>query len=168
MKVYDVLKYWNVYSESKPHDHTYCQNLIKLCTVFRLLYQDFTYHLECFISFSKCWKMNALFLILKLLRSWEKRKRVLEMTIFKVSSNLSKKMSCVERSVAKLNDEIQFLNDAIHVQVLNDPENEMLLINLYTNHLEELHKELQDKVFLFKQFCFSNNQISGLKTVILN
>ena len=79
-----------------------------------------------------------------------------------------KKMSCVERSVAKLNDEIQFLNDAIHVQVLNDPENEMLLINLYTNHLEELHKELQDKVFLFKQFCFSNNQISGLKTVILN
>ena len=78
------------------------------------------------------------------------------------------KMSCVETSVAKLNDEIQFLNDAIHVQVLNDPENEMLLINLYTNHLEELHKELQDKVFLFKQFCFSNNQISGLKTIILN
>ena len=78
------------------------------------------------------------------------------------------KMSCVETSVAKLNDEIQFLNDAIHVQVLNDPENEMLLINLYTNHLEELHKELQDKVFLFKQFCFSNNQISGLKSVILN
>ena len=80
----------------------------------------------------------------------------------------AEKMSCVETSVAKLNDEIQFLNDAIHVQVLNDPENEMLLINLYTNHLEELHKELQDKVFLFKQFCFSNNQISGLKSVILN
>ena len=146
MKVYDVLKYWNVYSESKPHDHTYCQNLIKLCTVFRLLYQDFTYHLECFISFSKCWKINALFLIFKLLKSWQKRKRVLGIKILKVSLNQSKK------SIAKLNDEIQFLNDVIHVQILNNPENEMLLKNLYTNRLEELHKKLQDKVFLFKQF----------------
>ena len=78
------------------------------------------------------------------------------------------KMSCVETSIAKLNDEIQFLKDAIHVQILNNPENEMLLRNLYTNHLERLHKELQDKVFLFNQFCFSDNQISGLKSVILN
>ena len=61
-----------------------------------------------------------------------------------------------------------FLNDAIHVQILNNPENEMLLRNLYTNRLEELHKELQDKVFLFKQFCFSDDQIIGLKSVILN
>ena len=81
---------------------------------------------------------------------------------------LVEKMSRVETSIAKLNDEIQFLNDAIHVQILNNPENEMLLRNLYTNRLEELHKELQDKVFLFKQFCFSDNQISGLKSVILN
>ena len=54
-----------------------------------------------------------------------------------------KKMSHVQTSMAKLNDELQFLNDAIHVQ-------------------------LQDKVFLFKQFCFSDNQISGLKSVIFN
>ena len=81
---------------------------------------------------------------------------------------LVEKMSRVETSIAKLNDEIQFLNDAIHVQILNNPENEMLLRNLYTNRLEELHKELQDKVFLFKQLCFSDNQISGLKSVILN
>ena len=81
---------------------------------------------------------------------------------------LVEKMSRVETSIAKLNDEIQFLNDAIHVQILNNPENEMLLRNLYTNRLEELHKELQDKVFLFKQFCFSDNQIPGLKSVILN
>ena len=81
---------------------------------------------------------------------------------------LVEKMSRVETSIAKLNDEIQFLNDAIHVQILNNPENEMLLRNLYTNRLEELHKELQDKVILFKQFCFSDNQISGLKSVILN
>ena len=80
---------------------------------------------------------------------------------------LVEKMSRVETSIAKLN-EIQFLNDAIHVQILNNPENEMLLRNLYTNRLEELHKELQDKVILFKQFCFSDNQISGLKSVILN
>ena len=66
---------------------------------------------------------------------------------------LVEKMSRVETSIAKLNDEIQFLNDAIHVQILNNPENEMLLRNLYTNRLEELHKELQDKVFLFKQ-CY--------------
>ena len=78
------------------------------------------------------------------------------------------KMSRVETSITRLNDEIQFLNDAIHVQILNNPENEMLLRNLYTNRLEELHKELQDKVILFKQFCFSDNQISGLKSVILN
>ena len=81
---------------------------------------------------------------------------------------LVEKMSRVETSIAKLNDEIQFLNDAIHVQILNNPENERLLRNLYTNCLEELHKELQDKVFLFKKFCFSDNQISGLKSVILN
>ena len=81
---------------------------------------------------------------------------------------LVEKMSRVETSIAKLNDEIQFLNDAIHVQILNNPENEMLLRNLYTNRLEELHKELQDKVFLFKQFCFSDDQITGLKSVILN
>ena len=78
------------------------------------------------------------------------------------------KMSRLKRSIAKLNDEIQFLNYAIHVRTLNNPENEMMLRNFYTNRLEELHKELQDKVFLFKQFCFSNNQISGLKSVILN
>ena len=52
-------------------------------------------------------------------------------------------MSRVEASIAKLDVELQFLNDAIHVQP-------------------------QDKVFLFKQFCFSDNQISGLKSVILN
>ena len=80
---------------------------------------------------------------------------------------LVQKMSSVETSIAKLNDEIQFLNDAIHVQILNNPENEMLLRNLYTNRLEELHI-IQDKEFLFKQFCFSDNQISGLKSVILN
>ena len=80
---------------------------------------------------------------------------------------LVEKMWRVETSIAKLNDEIQFLNDAIHVQILNNPENEMLLRNLYTNRLEELHI-IQDKEFLFKQFCFSDNQISGLKSVILN
>ena len=80
---------------------------------------------------------------------------------------LVEKMSRVETSIAKLNDEIQFLKDIIHVQILNNPENEMLLRNLYTNRLEELHI-IQDKEFLFKQFCFSDNQISGLKSVILN
>ena len=54
------------------------------------------------------------------------------------------KMSRVETSIAKLSDEIQFLNDAIRVQISNNLENEMLLRNLYTKSLEELHKELRD------------------------
>ena len=59
------------------------------------------------------------------------------------------KMSRVETSIAKLSDEKQFLNDAIHTQILNNTENEMLLRNLYTNRLKGLHDEFQDKVFLF-------------------
>ena len=47
----------------------------------------------------------------------------------KIFIELLGKMSRVETSIAKLNDEIQFLNDAIHVQILNNPENEMLLRN---------------------------------------
>ena len=73
-------------------------------------------------------------------------------------------MSRVKTSTAKLSDEIQLLN-VIHVQNLNNLENEILLRNLYTNHLEEFHKELQNKVFFFKQFFSSDNQISGLKSV---
>ena len=64
------------------------------------------------------------------------------------------KMSRVETSIVKLSDEIEFLNDAIHVQILNNPHNEILLRNFYTKRLEELHKELQDKVFLFNSFVF--------------
>ena len=45
-------------------------------------------------------------------------------------------MSRVETSIAKLNYEIQFLNDAIHVQILTNPENEMLLRYLHTNRLD--------------------------------
>ena len=60
-------------------------------------------------------------------------------------------MSRVKTSTAKLSDEIQLFN-VIHVQNLNNLENEMLLRNLYTNRLEELHKELQNKVFLLNSF----------------
>ena len=77
------------------------------------------------------------------------------------------KMSLPETSISKLSDEIQFLNEAMqcNVQTLNNPEYEMLLKKLYTNRLEELRKELQDKVFLFNNFVFLiiDNQISGLK-----
>ena len=51
-----------------------------------------------------------------------------------------KKMSRVQTSISKSSDEIQFLHDAIQVQILNNPENEMLLRNVYARHLEELHK----------------------------
>ena len=64
------------------------------------------------------------------------------------------KMSRVETMIAKLNDGIKFLNDAIQFQILNNPENEILLRNVYTNRLEEVLKELQDKVFLFKALLF--------------
>ena len=82
-------------------------------------------------------------MILKLLRSWKKKKEGAGNENFQSFIESVEKMSRVETSIAKLNDELQFLNDAIHVQ-------------------------LQGKVFLFKQFCFSDNQISGLKSVILN
>ena len=82
-------------------------------------------------------------MILKLLRSWKKKKEGAGNENFQSFIESVEKMSRVETSIAKLNDELQFLNDAIHVQ-------------------------LQDKLFLFKQFCFSDNQISGLKSVILN
>ena len=51
-----------------------------------------------------------------------------------------KKMSRVQTSISKSSDEIQFLSDAIQVQILNNPENEMLLRNVYARRLEELHK----------------------------
>ena len=82
-------------------------------------------------------------MILKLLRSWKKKKEGAGNENFQSFIESVEKMSRVDTSIAKLNDELQFLNDAIHVQ-------------------------LQGKVFLFKQFRFSDNQISGLKSVILN
>ena len=77
-----------------------------------------------------------------MMRSWQKRKRLLEIKIFKVSKKKKKvkKMSRVQTSISKSSDEIQFLNDAIQVQILNNPENEMLLRNVYARRLEELHK----------------------------
>ena len=77
-----------------------------------------------------------------MMRSWQKRKRLLEIKIFKVSKKTKKvkKMSRVQTSISKSSDEIQFLNDAIQVQILNNPENEMLLRNVYARRLEELHK----------------------------
>ena len=51
-----------------------------------------------------------------------------------------KKMSRVQTSISKSSDEIQFLNDAMQVQILNNPENEILLRNVYARRLEELHK----------------------------
>ena len=41
-------------------------------------------------------------------------------------------------------NEIQFLNDGMQVQISNNPENKMLLRNLYTKCFEELHKEVHD------------------------
>ena len=105
---------------------------------------------------------------IKIAEKLAKKEEGAENKNFQSFIELVEKMSRVETSIAKLNDEIKFLDDAIHVQILNNPKNEMFLRNLYTNRLEGLHEELQDKVFLFKQFCFSDNQISGLKSVILN
>ena len=64
------------------------------------------------------------------------------------------KMSHGKTNIAKLSDEIQSLNDAIHVQILNNPENEMLLRNLHNKRLEDLHEELHEKLFLFNNFVF--------------
>ena len=55
-------------------------------------------------------------------------------------------MSRVKISISKLSDEIQFFNDIIHTEILNNPENVKFLRNLYIKRLEELYKEQQDKV----------------------
>ena len=106
-------------------------------------------------------------MILKLLRSWKKKKEGAGNENFQSFIESVEKMSLPETSIPKLSDEIQFLNEAMqcNVQTLNNPEYEMLLKKLYINRLEELRKELQDKVFLFNNFVFLiiDNQISGLK-----
>ena len=102
-----------------------------------------------------------------MLRSWKKKKEGAGNENFQSFIESVEKMSLPETSISKLSDEIQFLNEAMqcNVQTLNNPEYEMLLKKLYTNRLEELRKELQDKVFLFNNFVFLiiDNQISGLK-----
>ena len=41
-------------------------------------------------------------------------------------------MPHVKKSILKLSGEIQYFSDTIHFQILNNPENEMLPINLCT------------------------------------
>ena len=47
---------------------------------------------------------------------------VLKMSIFQCFIESVEKISHVETSIVKQSDEIQFLDDVIHAQVLNNPE----------------------------------------------
>ena len=67
---------------------------------------------------------------------------------------LVEKMSRVETSIAKLNDEIQFLNNAIHAQILNNPENEMLLRNFIPFVWKSFIKNYRIRYFCLNSFAF--------------
>ena len=49
-------------------------------------------------------------------------------------------------TIAKISDELRFLNDAIHIQVLNNPDNEVYIKEIYADRLQELETSLQIKV----------------------
>ena len=57
---------------------------------------------------------------------------------FQCFIELFEKMPYVETSISKLRDQIQYFSDTIHFQILNNPENEMLPINLCTKPELEL------------------------------
>ena len=67
---------------------------------------------------------------------------------------LVEKMSRVETSIAKLNDEIQFLNNAIHVQILNNPENEMLRRNFIPFVWKSSINNYRIRYFCLNSFAF--------------
>ena len=60
-----------------------------------------------------------------------------------------KELLQLEKRIGSISNQIQFLSDAIHVQIMNTPENEALVREIYSETLNKLHVELNEKV------CFS-------------
>ena len=59
-----------------------------------------------------------------------------------------KTMLSLEESIAKLSDEIKFLNDSIQIQVLRNPQHTDAIKKLYKTRLEELQNDINEKVNL--------------------
>ena len=60
-----------------------------------------------------------------------------------------KKLVSLETEISKLKDEVQFLTDAIQIQVLHNPDNADIIKNLYQERLGELQNEMDEKVCLY-------------------
>ena len=52
----------------------------------------------------------------------------------------------LENSIGKLSDELQFLNDAICLQTLNNPNHEDMIIKMYDDRLSQLQIDLNQNV----------------------
>lgn len=52
----------------------------------------------------------------------------------------------LESDIGKISDELQVLNDAIYLQILNNPDHEDMIKQIYDGRLLELQTDLNEKV----------------------
>ena len=61
---------------------------------------------------------------------------------------LSRELKELEEDEEKLKNEIIYINSAIITQVLHKPDSEHLIKSMYRSRLDEIQKELHEKVFV--------------------
>ena len=65
---------------------------------------------------------------------------------FKRYVNKCTELADMETTIGKMSDEIHFINDAIQMQLLHNPDAEAVIKQMYTNQLLELKTELTRKI----------------------
>ena len=60
---------------------------------------------------------------------------------------LSRQLKKLEDEKEKLKNEMDFINSATIAQVLHNPENEIEIKSMYRTRLDEIQRELNEKVF---------------------
>ena len=60
---------------------------------------------------------------------------------------LSRQLKNLEDEKEKLKNEMDFINSATIAQVLHNPENEIQIKSMYRTRLDEIQRELHEKVF---------------------
>ena len=81
---------------------------------------------------------------------------------------LSRELKELEEDEEKLKNEIIYINSAIITQVLHKPDSEQFIKSMYRSRLDEIQKELHEKVFvniLVKFFVSeeTNRTVTGSK-----
>ena len=116
------------------------------CKLFRLHYQHCTSPSDCTWNSLEWWKQNVL--------SWTWTFfpcQLKEITQVIVCINkqilLSLQQKKLEGEKEKSKTEMDFINSATIVQVLQNPENEIQIKSMYPTHLDEVQRELHEKVF---------------------